>query len=146
MIRIKRNYLSYLLSMLLLTSLIGEMKTMVAAACLPSWSYRVPIVIENSSSQVLTDQQISIQLNTLQLISEGKMRSQGADIRFVDKNDELLSHWINESTYNSMNTEIWVKLSSLAANTKDTIYLFYGNASAPSTSDGEHTFLLFDDF
>jgi len=116
------------------------------SVCLPGWDYRVAMILENSSQQVLTDQQLTFEVNTLQLISEGKMRQQGMDIRFLSSNDQLLPYWIDETTYNTTATKVWVRVPYIGAATQDTIYMFYGNKSAPASSDGDATFLFFDDF
>ncbi|MCX8179674.1 MAG: DUF2341 domain-containing protein, partial [Candidatus Aenigmarchaeota archaeon] len=109
------------------------------------WSYRREITINNPHSSTLTDFQINITLNTTQLISQGKMRSDCGDIRFTDSDGSTqLSYWI-ESGCNSDNTKIWVKVPSIPAGSKK-IYVYYGNPSANSTSNGDTTFVLFDDF
>ncbi|MEM0476126.1 MAG: DUF2341 domain-containing protein, partial [Candidatus Aenigmatarchaeota archaeon] len=51
-----------------------------------------------------------------------------------------------ESGCNSANTKIWVKVPSIPANSNKTIYLYYGNPSATSMSNGDNTFIFFDDF
>ena len=42
--------------------------------------------------------------------------------------------------------QIWVKVPSIPASGVKTIYLYYGNPVAPSTSDGDNTFIFFDSF
>jgi hypothetical protein len=114
---------------------------------LTGWQYRRPITIDNSSnSSSLTDYQVVVTLNTQSLISAGKMRSDGGDIRFTDSDGTtLLNYWI-ESGINSASTKIWVKVPSIPGNSTKTIYVYYGNSSATSLSDGDNTFLFFDDF
>jgi hypothetical protein len=116
-------------------------------AWLTGWQYRRPITINNSSnSNSLTDYQISVTLNTQSLISAGKMRSDGGDIRFIDSNGTtLLNYWV-ESGINTSSTYIWVKVPSIPANSTKTIYVYYGNSSATSQSNGDNTFVFFDDF
>jgi hypothetical protein len=48
-----------------------------------SWTYRSPITISNGGS-ALADYQISVTVDTANLISDNKMQSTGADIRFWD--------------------------------------------------------------
>jgi len=84
-------------------------------------------------------------IDTASLISAGKMRSDCGDIRFRDSDETTdLSYWI-ESGCNSGSTSIWVKVPSVPSGTK-TIYMYYGNPSASSESNGVNTFLIFDDF
>jgi hypothetical protein len=93
----------------------------------------------------LTDYQVLVTLDTAAAISAGKMRSDCADIRFTDSDEEtVLSYWL-ESGCNTASTRIWVKVPSIPAGSK-TIYVYYGNPSAASASNGDSTFLFFDDF
>jgi alpha-tubulin suppressor-like RCC1 family protein len=72
------------------------------------------------------------------------MRSDCGDIRFTDSDAQtLLSYWI-ESGCNSANTKIWVKVPSIPASSTKTIYVYYGNPSATSKSNGSSTFLAFN--
>ena len=119
-------------------------ETAVFSSWLTGWSYRRPITITSTTS--LSNYQILIQVDTASLISAGKMRSDGGDIRFTDSDGvTLLNYWIEPGTINTANTRIWVKVSSIQAGSK-TIYLYYRNPSATSQSNGDATFLFFDDF
>jgi hypothetical protein len=111
------------------------------------WLYRRAITINNTQNSAnLADYQVNVTINTLNLISAGKMRSDCGDIRFIDSDDQTqLSYWI-ESGCNSASTRIWVKVPSIPASSTKTIYLYYGNPSAPSQSNGTNTFDFFDDF
>lgn len=112
------------------------------------WSYKVPITINNTqNSNSLTDYQILVTMDTNSLISAGKMRDDCGDIRFFDPDNtsSQLNYWI-ESGCNSTNTKIWVKVPSISAGSTKTIYMYYGNPNAQSESDGNATFLFFDDF
>lgn len=114
---------------------------------LSGWSYKRTITINNTSNATtLTNYQISFTMDTQSLISTGKMLSDGGDIRIFDSdNTTSLNYWI-ESGINTTVTTIWVKAPSITANSTKTIYLYYGNASATSQSNGDSTFLFFDDF
>jgi hypothetical protein len=114
---------------------------------LSGWKYRRPITIDNTqNTNNLTDYQVLITVDTASLISAGKMRSDGGDIRFTDSDGiTLLSYWVQEGI-NTSSTKIWVKVPSIPASSTKTIYLYYGNPSATSQSNGSNTFLSFDDF
>ncbi|MEM0242929.1 MAG: DUF2341 domain-containing protein [Candidatus Aenigmatarchaeota archaeon] len=113
---------------------------------LSGWQYRIPITIRENSGNTLTDYQILVTINTQNLISQGKMRNDCGDIRFIDSDGSiLLNYWI-ESGCNTTNTRIWVKVPNIPANSQKTIYLYYGNPSATSMSNGTSTFIFFDDF
>ncbi len=110
----------------------------------PPWNYKKQISMNNPSS-TLTDYQVSVTLDTASLISAGKMRSDCGDIRFTDSDGTTpLNYWL-ESGCNSINTKLWVKVPSISAGSK-IIYIYYGNPSASSESNGIATFDFFDDF
>jgi hypothetical protein len=115
---------------------------------LTGWYYYRPIIIDNTqNSNSLTDYQILVTLDTRTLISQGKMRSDCGDVRFTDSDgNTLLNYWIDRSTCNTNNTEIWVKVPIILGNSNKTIYLWYGNPSATSMSNGNLVFDFFDDF
>jgi len=120
---------------------------MVNITGIQGWIYRRPITINNTqNSNTLTDYQVLVTLDTESLISAGKMRSDCGDIRFTDSDGgTLLSYWI-ESGCNTTNTKIWVKVPEIPASSTKTIYVYYGNSDATTTSSGTSTFLFFDDF
>ncbi|MEM4935127.1 MAG: DUF2341 domain-containing protein, partial [Thermoplasmata archaeon] len=108
---------------------------------LSDWQYRIPITITERSGNTLTDYQILVVINTQNLISQGKMRSDCGDIRFTDSDGiTLLNYWI-ESGCNSANTRIWVKVPNIPARSNKTIYLYYGNPSATSMSNPKTVWL-----
>jgi hypothetical protein len=106
-----------------------------------SWTCRKSIAITELSGSNLTDHQVKIELNY-----EPGMQVDFSDIRFIDSdNTVLLSYWC-ESFVPSTSAIFWVKLSSLPASGTVTVYVYYGNPTAASTSDGWNTFEFFDDF
>jgi hypothetical protein len=72
------------------------------------------------------------------------MQSNGNDIRFTDGSCNVLNHWI-ESGINTPSTLIWVKVPSLPAGIS-TIYMYYGNASAPNIENPSAVFDFWEDF
>ncbi|TDA42196.1 MAG: hypothetical protein DSO07_00605, partial [Thermoproteota archaeon] len=57
----------------------------VKADSMSAWQYRRPITIDNTqNANALTDYQVKIVVDTASLISAGKMKSDGSDIRFTD--------------------------------------------------------------
>jgi hypothetical protein len=109
------------------------------------WMYRVPIMIANNLTSALTNYQIGLYLNLSAQVSAGKIRSDLGDLRFNDSSGNALSYWIEDATASA--ARIWVKVPSIPASPSTiTIYMYYGNPSATSQSNGDNTFLLFDDF
>ncbi len=80
----------------------------------------------------------------------GKSRADFQDIRFTASDGiTLLDYWFeNEETAESDGYGVfWVEIPSIPASPDTTtIYIYYGNPSASTTSDGEATFILFDHF
>jgi len=104
-----------------------------------SWSCRAPITINNAGSS-LAGYQVKVNVTY-----DADMKPDFSDIRFVDSDGStLLSHW-RESYIASTSATFWVKVPSIPSGTK-TIYMYYGNASIGSASDGTATFDFFDDF
>jgi hypothetical protein len=114
---------------------------------LSGWAYRRPITITNNITSALTNYQVLIIIDTQTLISQGKMRSDGGDIRFTDSDGvTLINYWV-ESGINTNSTRIWVKVPFIPASPEIAIiYLYYGNPNATSLSNGFNTFDFFDDF
>ncbi|MFT5723162.1 MAG: hypothetical protein ACI9JN_000271, partial [Bacteroidia bacterium] len=117
-----------------------------AQPCYSGFTYRLPIEVDNSKSAMLTDYEIQFTINTSALISTGKMKSLGQDIRFLDSKGNELAYWIEDNSINTSSTTIWVRTDSVSNYTKDTIYLFYGNGSATAKSDAKATFQLVEEF
>jgi len=108
------------------------------------WMYRVPIIVGNASS-ALTNYQIGLYLDLSAQVSAGKIRSDLGDLRFNDSSGNGLSYWIENATTSA--AKIWVNVTSIPASpSTTTIYMYYGNPSATTTSNGFSTFVLFDDF
>ena len=107
-----------------------------------SWQYRKPVSV--TSTQSLTNYDALVTTDTQSLISAGKMKADGADIRFTDSSNNQLSYWIESPTINTATTRIWVNVTSISSS-GTTIWMYYGNPAATATSNGASTFSLFDD-
>lgn len=125
----------------------GAPEVMLLKLGLENWNYRKPVTIDNSgNANTLTDYQILVTLDTQSLILAGKMKTDGGDIRFTDSDKlTLLNYWI-ESGMNTASTKIWVKVPSISVFSSKIIYVYYGNPSVSSASNGTNTFEFFDDF
>ena len=117
---------------------------------LSGWSYRKLHTIAGSSSSDLTDYQVPFIVHRTTGTDSGKdvylgtnVRSDFSDIRFTTTDNTVLPCWIESATPDS--ATVWVKIPSIPT-TGTQVYLYYGNATAPSLSDGNATFLFFDDF
>ncbi|MDD5071471.1 MAG: DUF2341 domain-containing protein [Patescibacteria group bacterium] len=118
---------------------------------LGDWPYKKSVVIENFLAAELTDFQVKIEVGYQSsdggdVDCEGKCRTDFGDIRFINSDySQLLDYWQEKYTASATST-FWVKIPSLTAEATSTIYMFYGNSGVSTTSNGENTFVFFDDF
>jgi hypothetical protein len=76
----------------------------------------------------------------------GKCRTDFGDIRFTRSDGiTLLDYWM-ESKVDGDNAVFWVEVADDLSTNAATIYIYYGNPTATSISNGDATFLFFDDF
>lgn len=137
----KRSYYK-ILSITFVFFVTGILSLQTVSAQLTGWKYFNTLEVINRSSGSKTNYQELIVVNTQSLVSAGKMKADGSDIRFTDScsaNANILSHYVI-SGMNTDSTKIWVKLPSLPNGGFRTIYLVYGNASASSVSSQSNTF------
>ncbi len=110
-----------------------------------NYSYKLPIIINNPNSVTLKDFQVNFVLNTQKLISLGLMNPDCSDLRVTDENEAKVPYWIEPGTCNTTNTSIWIKAYLLKPG-ENTYYVYFGNPSAKSESNGSAVFEFFDDF
>jgi hypothetical protein len=109
---------------------------------LPGWSYRRPISL--SPATPVADYQVLVTLTTSTMGNPyANIKADGSDIRFTGSDGAALQDYWVESWDNTGTSQIWVEVT---ASGTSTIYMYYGNAAAGSTSDGDATFDFFDDF
>lgn len=76
---------------------------------------------------------------------DSKCKTDFGDIRFTDDDGStLLDYWI-QYNFSSNYAFFWVKVADDLTNNQ-TIYMYYGNAGASTTSNGVNTFIDFWDF
>jgi len=116
---------------------------------LPGWSYRKLHIIANISDPI-TDYQIKFKVWNTTGTDSGenvylgnKVTSDFRDIRFTTINNTVLPYWIEEIGTNY--AIVWVKISLIPI-TGTQVYLYYGNPSTTSLSNGDDTFSFFDHF
>ena len=107
-----------------------------------SWIFRKPLTLDNSQNpKALTDYPLLINLSGNDLIASGKMRPDWGDLRFTDADGTTpLKYWVETEG------NVWVKVPSIPASARKTIYFYYGNQGAALTSDGSKVFDVFDQF
>jgi hypothetical protein len=76
----------------------------------------------------------------------GKCRTDFGDVRWCSSDGRTqLDYWI-ESKTDGDNAVFWVEVADDLSTNPATIYIYYGKADATTTSNGDNTFLFFDDF
>jgi|GEM_PF-2258819 len=114
-----------------------------------SWNYRKPITINNTgNSNTLTNYQVLVNIDNTNTNFWNNVKSDGGDVRFTNNADpqEELNYYMQKWDYSGQSAKFWVEVDSIASSSNTTIYMYYGNASASTTSSGTNTFVFFDDF
>ncbi|MCA9397287.1 DUF2341 domain-containing protein, partial [candidate division WWE3 bacterium] len=104
-----------------------------------NWSRRKTVTLTNSGS-AQTDYAVK-----LSITYDNDMQNDFDDLRFTNSSGTPLDYWVQSKT-DTDSAIVWVEVDSLAGNDDTTIYMYYGNSGASNESNGENTFLLFDDF
>ncbi len=107
-----------------------------------SWTNRKIIVIDNTfNTENLTDYQINITFPY-----DFEMQGNFSDLRFTDTDGTTeLGFWVQNYTEN-ISASVWINVPSISNTSLKMIYVYYGNPSAGSASNGSATFDFFEDF
>ncbi|MBN2892785.1 MAG: DUF2341 domain-containing protein, partial [Bacteroidales bacterium] len=101
------------------------------------WQYYRDISLTSTTPS--SDFQIKITLSAGQYTN---MMANGEDLRFYDEFNNKCDYWIE--TWNTGGTSyIWVEVATAGT---DLLQMYYGNSGASAESDGDATFIFFDDF
>jgi phosphodiesterase/alkaline phosphatase D-like protein len=106
---------------------------------LTTWTDSTLVTLSHSTPS--TDFQIPLKFNNSNF-NYSKANPDGSDIRFEDNNGKKLFYWI-EKWNDSGSSIVWVKAEDKGTSQ---IKMKYGNRFAMSESNGDSTFLFFDDF
>ena len=100
-----------------------------------NWSSRMQLTFDNSTrAENLSDFPVLVTLDANRF-DYALAQSNGADLRFVDPNGQVLSYEIE--TWNpSGRSTIWVKVPQIdASSNTDSIWMYYGNTTAPAAQN-----------
>lgn len=131
--------------MLLLVFLASLLPAAAQAWWQPDWDYRKPITIDASSeganlSSSLGRTPVLVRLHTGNFVFDG-VNDNGSDLRFVLQDDKtVLNHQIEMFNPLLGIAMIWVDVPEILAAEQQTIWMYYGNAAAPQTSNGQISF------
>ncbi len=107
------------------------------------WSNRKPINLNVSSGSTPMDYQV-----LLNITYDNGMDSNFSDIRFINYSDNTteLDYWIEDKSEGNW-ANIWVEINNSIVTTNQThLWMYYGNPSVESNSNGSNTFEFFDNF
>ena len=107
-----------------------------------NWNYRKSASIKPSAGVVGYDYQVRINVTY-----DSDMQNDFDDLRFTDENKTIdLDYWIEDYT-DSAFALVWVEvIEYISENQPATIYMYYGNSEASDASDGDATFLFYEDW
>ncbi|MCX6251766.1 MAG: DUF2341 domain-containing protein [Bacteroidetes bacterium] len=113
------------------------------------WTYRNSHVI-NSAMNAGTNYSVEIDVNFgsgtnsgANVYCNGNCNANFGDIRFTASDGTtLLSYWLKGYT-SSANAVFWVKIAGDLSTTSQTIYMYYGNSLATTTSDPNQAFIFY---
>lgn len=111
------------------------------------WNFTRDIAVNYTGIQ-FNDAVVLVELNT-STFDFSKANTDGSDIRFSLQSNRIqgsgLSYWIEQWNINGI-SRLWVKIPKLPKKSTTSISMFYGNQTALAVSNGDKTFLFFDDF
>jgi len=119
----------------------------VCKACLETRETADPFAIQitERAGVNLTDYPVKIQLENIGFTDWDSLTPES--IYFTDANGNPLYFWIELLDTVNKKSIIWVKIPSLPANSRITIYMYYGGSNPyPGYHDPTKVFILFDDF
>ena len=101
------------------------------AGLLCDWPYRTEITLSENSGSTLTNYQILLRINGNELHPSYNWTSGGNDLRILDQDDSTeIPYYVDNWNAQNKSAEVWIKLSSLPANSSRKIYLYYGKTEA----------------
>jgi VCBS repeat-containing protein len=110
----------------------------------PAWSHRSTVSVSNPGGTQLSNFQVHLSLDSTFDFSNAK--TDGSDVRITsDNGSTLLPFWIESWNDSTKTASVWIKVPSIPP-AGSTFYLYYGNPTATSASNGQGTFEFFDDF
>lgn len=151
----KPKLVTPIILILLLVTLVSEFTIPVHAAgenWLSGWTYRKSHVVNNATGAG-TNYQVQIVVINGSLADSGntvyinnKTNSDFGDVRFTeDDGNTTINYWM-EKLNSGLNATFWVKIADNLDSAAQTIYIYYGRTETSSLSNGDNTFILFDDF
>lgn len=116
----------------IVTSLLNPEQTK-AAWWNDSWRYRQSVTATNASPFAAANIPYRILIDTASLITAGKMKADGSDIRIVNNKGKAVRFQVEQSTLNTTQTGIWFD-ATVQSDNKALYFIYYGNNQAQAAS------------
>ena len=114
----------------------------VGSFTIRNWRYQAAVTVDTGkATSALGNYPVLLELSGSNF-SYAHARTDGADLRFSSSptlGTFDLDHWVESWSYNGA-SKIWINIPSLAAKSVRTVYLYYGNTAATTTSSQPKTF------
>jgi hypothetical protein len=117
------------------------------------WMHRLNLNISETNGESYSDMEINITLDTEELISRSKLRTDCLDIRAVwynisSESFQEIPYWFDNDSCGLSDLELWTKLPYIGSYERINIYIYYGNSEATLNEylNGSKVFSFFDDF
>ncbi len=116
------------------------------AQCFENSKYEKKLYIYNQENFDVDGYEYSITISTLNLVTNGKIKADGSDIRFISNECcELIPHYI-EKNLNANNTVFYLKLPFIAAKDTFKFRMVYGDHTLTYDNNPRNVFDYYDDF
>jgi len=116
------------------------------------YTYRKSFNITNTTAGAQTDYQTKLLVSknsgedgSGMVNLSGHCEDDFDDIRFTNATGTALDYW-TESVNSGTNATVWIELDNVKATENTSFYIYYGNSTVTSASNGTNTFIAFDDF
>ncbi|PID52247.1 MAG: hypothetical protein CR972_03110 [Candidatus Moraniibacteriota bacterium] len=105
------------------------------------WKYRQCFTVDHTQASAadLTEYQIYLDFDTETLVTDGKMQSDGSDIRFIDSDENVLHHYVADDM-NTASTRVWLEMDNIDAGETEEVCMYYGNTGAADIASREEVF------
>lgn len=149
---LRKKLLSLILSTLLAIVVFDSAVQVCQGQWLSGWVYRKSVLV-NPSAGAGTGYPIYVTVHygtgidsNYDVYFSSHCQTDFDDIRWTDDDKVTLLSYERESYVASTSGLFWIKVNDDLSTTQQTIYVYYGNSTVTTTSDGVSTFSFYDDF
>lgn len=103
--------------------------------------YKLPITVTNSSASIIPAGLGLIKFNSALYISQNQLKLTGNDLRIGSNCCSFLQFWIDTATWNTSETNVWVRLPAIPSSGSLNLELSFGGSNSINFSSFSNTFL-----